>query len=146
MQRQRRFLLVSGLAALVGLIVSGCGPAPVRPPAVAAGAGSRAVAKYDANHDGVLDYSELAKAPGLRAAIGTIKKLAKPRQQQPPESQLRSAKISADESDARIKEWKARGTGRIAVRCLRRRSSNKSAAPSESRCFQVEICVACTPN
>ena len=34
---------------------------------------------------------------------------------QPSESQLKSAKITAEEIDARIQEWKALGTGRVTV-------------------------------
>ena len=30
------------------------------------------MAKYDANNDGVLNYQELAKAPGLRAAVARV--------------------------------------------------------------------------
>jgi hypothetical protein len=117
MKKQIRFRLGFGLVGLAVLTVAGCGPASVRPSAIASDAGAQAVAKYDANKDGVLDYKELAKAPGLRAAVGTIKKLAKPRHPAPPESELQSAKISAAEIDARINEWKARGTGRITVMC-----------------------------
>ena len=69
----------------------------------------------DTNKDGVLDYEELAKAPGLRAAMAKIKKLVKIRGAAPSESQLKSVKISAEEIDARIQEWKAHGTGRVAV-------------------------------
>jgi hypothetical protein len=84
---------------------------------IASDAGAQAVAKYDANKDGALDYTELAKAPGLQAAVAKIKKLVKRRSDVPSESQLLSAKITADEIDARIKEWKARGTGRVKVLC-----------------------------
>ena len=34
-----------------------------------------------------------------------------------PESQLKSAKISAEDIDARIREWQAAGTGRVSVPC-----------------------------
>ena len=61
---------------------------------IASDAGSQAVAKLDANKDGVLDYDELAKAPGLRAAVPTIKKMGNFRGPPPSESQLKSAKIS----------------------------------------------------
>ena len=84
---------------------------------IASDAGAKAIAQLDANKDGVLDYDELAKAPGLRAGVATIKKLATFRGPKPPESQLRSEKISAEEIDARIQAWKALGAGRIAVPC-----------------------------
>ena len=76
---------------------------------IASDAGSQAVAKLDANKDGVLDYDELAKAPGLRAAVPTIKKMGNFRGPPPSESQLKTAKITAEEIDARIQEWKALG-------------------------------------
>ena len=84
---------------------------------IASDAGSQAVAKLDANKDGVLDYDELAKAPGLRAAVPTIKKMGNFRGPPPSESQLKTAKITAEEIDARIQEWKALGAGRISVPC-----------------------------
>jgi len=69
------------------------------------------------NLDGILDYEELAKAPGLRAAVAKIKKLTKRPGEFPSESDVTSAKITAEEIDARIQEWKARGSGRIGVTC-----------------------------
>jgi hypothetical protein len=84
---------------------------------IASNAGSQAIATLDANKDSVLDYAELAKAPGLRAGVPTIKKLVTSRSPAPPESQLQTQKISAEEIDARIKQWKDAGTGRIAVPC-----------------------------
>jgi hypothetical protein len=84
---------------------------------IASDAGRQAVTQFDTNKDGVLDYDELAKAPGLRAAVAKIKKLGTFRGAAPSESQLKSAKIGAEEIDARIQEWKAHGTGRIAVAC-----------------------------
>ena len=69
----------------------GCPHTPDRiyPPSInASAAGAKAIEMYDANKDGALDYQELAKAPGLRAAVGTIKKLAKFRHPPPPESEL----------------------------------------------------------
>ncbi|MGO9114275.1 MAG: hypothetical protein ACLP9L_34095 [Thermoguttaceae bacterium] len=118
MQKQISFRRGFALVGVVALAVSGCGGSAIRPMAIASNAGAQAVAKYDANKDGALDYDELAKAPGLQAAVAKIKKLAKGRRaEEPSESQLRSAKITADEIDARIQEWKAHGTGRIKVLC-----------------------------
>jgi len=105
------FLLIG--AAI--LAVSGCGRR-VRPIEIASDAGSQAVAKYDVNKNGVLEYKELDKAPGLQAGVATIKKLAKPRHF-PSESELLAATITAEEIDARIREWKARDVGRIRVLC-----------------------------
>jgi len=116
MQKQTGFRLDFCLVWLIALVVSGCGHS-VRPMKIASNAGSQAVAKYDANKDGALDFDELAKAPGLRAGIATIKKLVKPRGEAPTENDIRSAKITAAEIDARIQEWKARGVGRIRVAC-----------------------------
>src|SRR5579871_6074012 len=91
--------------AVVVAALAGCNQTVVRPPSIASDAGTKAVAKYDANKDGVLDYQELASAPGLRAAVVRIKKLSKPRESLPPESVVKSQKISAAEIDARIAEW-----------------------------------------
>jgi hypothetical protein len=120
------------LAALAALSVPGCGSGGVQVPTFASGAGGRAIAKYDANKDGSLDYQELAKAPGLRAGVATIKKLVKPRNPAPPESQLQSAKITALEIDARINEWKKHGTGRIKVMCcVKRKGTSEPVAGAE---------------
>jgi hypothetical protein len=106
------------LITLAVVAASGCGGHTVAPaPGIASGAGDRAIAKYDTNGDKALDYDELAKAPGLRAAIATIKKFGDPRRGPPSESQLRGAKITAADIDARIAEWKSRGMGRMAVSC-----------------------------
>jgi hypothetical protein len=132
MQTQIRFHLGLVLVALAAVAVAGCKKAVVRPAEIPLDAGAKAIAKYDANKDGVLDYKELAKAPGLRAAVATIKKMVKPRHPAPPESQLQSAKISADEINARIKEWKTRGTGRIAVTChVVRKGTSEGIANAE---------------
>jgi hypothetical protein len=118
--------------ALAAVYLSGCGPKVVRPPSIPSGAGERAIAKYDANKDGSLDYQELAKAPGLRAAVPMIKKMVKPRHPAPDASQLQTAKISAADIDARIDEWKKRGTGRIKIMCLvKRKGSSEPVAGAE---------------
>lgn len=99
---------------------------------IASDAGTKAVAKYDANKDGVLDYQELAKAPGLRAAAARIKKLSRPREPLPSDSALQSQKISAADIDARIKEWKKRGTGRIRITCrVVRKGTSQGIAGAE---------------
>ena len=138
MQKQVGLRLGFSLVGMVALTVSGCGggsQSAVRPMEIAGDAGTQAVAKFDANKDGVLDYDELAKAPGLRAGVAKIKKLAQIRQSAPAESELQSAKISAEEIDARIKEWKALGTGRITVPChvyrVNKQGGNGRAQPLE---------------
>ncbi len=107
------------LATLLAL--SGCGgssKSPVKPAAIDSDAGQKAVAQFDANKDGVLDYKELDKAPGLKAAVAQIKKLGGgPRGAAPSASDLQAAKISADEINVRVTEWKNAGTGRISINC-----------------------------
>jgi len=133
MKMQAGFRIGFCLIGVVTLAVSGCGRAPVRPMEIASNAGAQAVAKYDANKDGVLDYDELAKAPGLQAAVAKIKKLVKRRGEVPSENDLRSAKITAEEIDARIQEWKARGTGRVKVICqLFRRQADGTTEPIQN--------------
>ena len=102
MQKQNGVFL--GLAAIAALAVSGCGgsPSAVRPMEIASDAGTQAVAKLDANKDGVLDYDELAKAPGLRAGVAKIKKMVNFANPRRPKASCKSAKISAEEIDARI--------------------------------------------
>jgi hypothetical protein len=129
MQKQTGFRLGFALGAMAALAVSGCGHARVRPMEIASDAGAQAVAKYDTNKDGALDYTELAKAPGLQAAVAKIKKFVKRRGEIPSENQLASAKITAEEIDARIKEWKDRGTGRVRVTCHVTRTSGGSTEP-----------------
>ncbi len=113
---------------MAALAVSGCGgssQSAVRPAEIASDAGTQAVAQLDANQDGSLDYKELAKAPGLRAAVATIKKLARFRGPPPSQSQLQSATITADEIDARIQEWKNHPTGQMTVACFVARATKK---------------------
>ena len=120
MQKQIGVCLGVGLVGMLALAVSGCGggsQSAVRPMDIASDAGAQAVAKLDANKDGLLDYDELAKAPGLRAGVAKIKKMVKIRGPAPSESQLKSVKITAEEIDARIQEWKDHGTGRVSVPC-----------------------------
>jgi hypothetical protein len=114
---QNRWCALFGLIGVVTVANCGCGGKAVHPMEIAADAGNQAVNQLDSNKDGTLDYNELAKAPGLRVAVAKIKKLARFRGPVPPESQIRAAKITAQEIDARIQEWKARGTGRITALC-----------------------------
>jgi hypothetical protein len=105
------------LVMLAVLAVAGCGHSRTRPMAIASNAGAKAIELYDANKDGVLDYKEMAETPGLRSAVARIKKIGNRRGPAPSDRDLWSTTISADDIDERIKEWKARGTGRIAVKC-----------------------------
>jgi hypothetical protein len=116
MHKQLGFRLGFGLAGIVALGIAGCGNS-VRPMTIASNAGTKAVEKYDANHDGVLSYDELRGAPGLRAAVPKIKKLSKPHNPPPAESELWNEKISAEDIDARIREWKDSGAGRVLIKC-----------------------------
>jgi hypothetical protein len=131
------------ITALAGLSAVGCGRSSsttVRPMDIASDAGERAVAKYDTNHDGVLDYQELAKAPGLRAAVPTIKKMAKFHQPTPSENQLQGVKVSAAEIDSRIKQWKDRGTGRMTVGCrVIRKGSSQPVAGAEVKFVPEDV-------
>jgi hypothetical protein len=106
-----------GIAMLATLSASGCGSHGPRPPEFASDAGNRAVAKYDTNKDGALDYDELAKAPGLQSAVATIKKMGNSRHGPPSESELHSAKITAADIDDRIKQWRSAGVSRFFVKC-----------------------------
>jgi hypothetical protein len=110
---------------------------------IASNAGAQAVTQLDANHDGALDYAELANAPGLRAGVATIKKLASSRRPMPPESQLQTQKITAEEIDARIQEWKARGTGRISVPChvlrVNKKAGKAGAKPTPISGAEVKL-------
>jgi len=115
MSKQIGFGLGFLLMGPVLLAVSGCGHT-IRPAEIASDAGAQAIAKYDTNKDGVLDHDELARAPGLQAAVSKIKKLAS-RHKEPSEAELLHAKITAEDIDGRIQEWKKRGTGRIGVAC-----------------------------
>jgi hypothetical protein len=116
---QMRLRLAFGLVGVAALSMPGCGgskPAAVEPMEIASNAGSQAIAQYDANGDQSLDYNELAKAPGLRAAMVSIKK-QKPQGNPPPESQLQGLTITASEIDARIQEWKDKKIARVLVNC-----------------------------
>jgi hypothetical protein len=124
MQKRIGLCFGFGLVGVAALAVSGCGgkaPSAVKPMEIASDAGTQAIKKYDKNHDDALDYEELAKAPGLRAGVAKIKNLTtfhgpKPSPEKLKE-QLKSAKITAEEIDARIAEWKKYPAGRISVSC-----------------------------
>lgn len=90
------------------LALSGCWsstPSRVMPQAIDSGAAQKAIELYDANKDGVLDAGELEKAPGLKAAIKQVDK-------------NNDGKISADEIDARINDWKESKLGRTVMSCI----------------------------
>lgn len=100
---------------------------------------AQALAALDANKDGFLDYNELAKAPGLRAAVAKIKNLSQFRGPVPSESELQGAKINAAEIDARIQQWKEHGTGRISVPCRVYRVNKKGGKGSSQPIAQAEV-------
>ena len=106
---------------------------------IASNAGAQAIAQLDANKDGVLDYNELAKAPGLRAAVARIKNLASFRSPPPSESQLQSQKISADDINARIQQWKEHGTARLAVSCRVCRANKKPGGKAKTPIADAEV-------
>ena len=102
--RQKVAILV---LAVVAVSVTGCmgsAPSRVTPQGIASDAASKAMELYDANHDGQLDSAELDKAPGLKAALKQVDKNG-------------DGKISADEINARINDWKESKLGRMSISC-----------------------------
>jgi hypothetical protein len=89
------------------LILAGCtgGASGLRTPRIdAAGAAKEAIALYDANKDGALSTTELAKCPGLGSALRRTDANG-------------DGQLSADEIAARIRSWSAHGTILKAVQC-----------------------------
>jgi hypothetical protein len=108
MQTEFPAIMRTAVLTVIVISVSGCwqsGPSRVYADKPDANAGQRAIDLYDANKDGVLDEAELAKAPGLKAALRQI-------------DANNDGKISADEISARIKAWAASGLGRMGVLCV----------------------------
>jgi hypothetical protein len=128
------FGFVFSLVGMAALAISGCGgsaPSAVQPMEIASDAGTKAVESLDTNHDQLLDYKELAKAPGLRAALASIKKVGSRRGPPPTESQLKDLKISASDIDARIQDWRDRKTGRVSISCRVVRLKKGSKGPPQ---------------
>jgi hypothetical protein len=100
----RYFVLSLCLFASLGL---GCGRAPSRvvPEAPASNAGAAAVTAHDADKNGLLDESELQRAPGLKAALKQADTDG-------------DGRLSAAEIDARISAWAKSKVGRMSVACI----------------------------
>jgi hypothetical protein len=100
--------MVAGLAvAAVALAAGGCsrGPAAVRQPAIdAAAAGRDALARYDADGNGLIAGVELDAAPPLKAALVRL-------------DTDKDGGVSAAEVAERVRAWKAMLTGLASVRC-----------------------------
>ena len=80
---------------------------------IASDAGAQAIAKFDANKDGASRLRRIGQGPGLAGRPGKDQEDDQLSRSRAAESQLRSAKITAEEIDARIQEWKAQDTGRV---------------------------------
>jgi len=82
------------------LAATGCSGKPARPAGSGVdpqAAGTKAVADFDANHDGALDDEELKKCPGLRSSLQRA-------------DTDKDGKLSAEEIAARIQSWLNSGT------------------------------------
>lgn len=92
---------------LVALLFIGCSKAPSRvvPETPAGNSAAAAIAGHDADKDGLLSEQELAKAPGLKAALKQA------------DADL-DGKLSADEIDKRIAAWARSKVGRMSIVCL----------------------------
>lgn len=87
-------LIALGACCLSMVVAIGCSGRPGRllPPGIPADAAQEAVAKYDANGNGVIDGDELDKVPALKATLKRADKNA-------------DGQISADEISERIAAW-----------------------------------------
>ena len=98
--------LTFGSVLALFLAAAGCDSSPSRvlPMPIDSDAGQKAVAQLDANHDGKLDAEELAKAPGLLAGMAATLK-------------SNNGAITAEDINARIRQWQDSGAGRVYTRC-----------------------------
>lgn len=89
------------LSLCAGLSLAGCSgqPSRISPPAINTAAGSQAVQQYDANGNGAIDGAELNQAPALKLALPRI-------------DVNHDGKITAEEIDRRIGEWRNSRVGR----------------------------------
>lgn len=102
--RTLRMLFVSLTSAT--LVSCSSGPARITQPYInAGGAGAAAMDEYDNNGDGKVAGDELERAPGLKAALGTL-------------DQDADGAVSADEVAARVQVWQGSRTGLTTVPCL----------------------------
>jgi hypothetical protein len=123
-RRHNRYVFTRRKASAAVLFVLGClalaacssreTPPPTAEP-IAPDTAQQALKTLDTNGDGSLDMKELEKAPGLKQAVVRIKKLAAGRGAPPSPDKLKGEKITADEINGRIQEWKDSGVGRMPV-------------------------------
>jgi len=102
-----RWLALPGIAACLIVVCSSCSKKSggrINPPNYNSNAGSAAIDAYDTNRDGVIAGSEFDRVPGLRASLKQADTNG-------------DNKISADEIDARIKQWLDSRIGESPVRC-----------------------------
>lgn len=95
------------IVGCVGLLAGwGCskGPTRVKPPGIdASETGPLALKEYDANGDGVIDATELNKAPALKASIKNL-------------DDNKDGKVSGEEIVARVENWQEQKVGRMGLR------------------------------
>jgi EF hand len=103
---QRQQLNWVGFIILANLCVLGCTGELSRalPPKYNSNAGSDALREFDSNRDGALDTQELAKAPGLQAALDQVDADG-------------NGKLTAREIDDRINNWLSLRIAEMPVRC-----------------------------
>ena len=118
MSHGKPFMRGFAFSALL-LASGGCSTAPSRvvPQQPDSQSSTAALAQYDENKDGQLDDKELAKAPGVKAAL---KKL----------DTNQDGKISADEITARLQAWSKSKTGRMTISCVVTRGGQPVAGAS----------------
>ena len=113
------------LAACVALTFpAGCGvstPPRILPDSPDSSAAARAVELYDTDHDGLLDATELEKAPGLKAALKQL-------------DTNKDGKISADEIKARIAQWQESKMGRLPLTCTVTHKGQPLAGDTSQAC------------
>ncbi|NLE36551.1 MAG: DUF4198 domain-containing protein [Pirellulaceae bacterium] len=93
------------ILAAAALTTQGCSRSPsrVRPPSIdAVAAGAAAMDQYDTNRDGKVDSTELAKGPGLNAALANL-------------DRNNDNAVSADEVSERIRDWQESRIGQTSV-------------------------------
>lgn len=89
----RLYMLALATCGLLPLCGCTGAPSPLYAPAIPDDAGQAALAKYDANSDGVIGDGELDKSPALKSALRRI-------------DQNNDGKISAEEINQRIAAWR----------------------------------------
>ncbi|NLE38223.1 MAG: hypothetical protein GX621_09390 [Pirellulaceae bacterium] len=97
--------LVVLMAAVAVLSTQGCSRSAsrVRPPSInAVAAGAAAMEQYDTNRDGRVDATELANAPGLKAALANL-------------DRNNDKCVDADEVAERIRIWQESRVGQTSV-------------------------------